>query len=71
MTVQDGEGVTYYRNTVTGETVYEKPADFVAQPELVWETLQDEEGCHYYWNTATHETTYEQPSQLSKAIIDF
>jgi len=76
--VQDGDGDTYYWNTVTNQTTYDKPAGFVDNtlPSAAasktardeeddsqgWQEVKDNDGDTYYWNTVTNETTYDKPA---------
>ena len=77
----DDEGRTYYYNTKTEETSWDRPAGFednskgnrIAKKEVVekddsacdWVEAQDDQGATYYYNAKTAETTWDRPAALA------
>ena len=75
--LQDKEGRTYYNNTKTGKTSWDKSDDFEKEikdgdanekekKEEDWVETQDDEGRTYYYNTKTEMTLWERPAALEK-----
>ncbi len=73
--VQDDEGQTYYYNTKTEETSWDKPTSFDsktkdsdAKPKEgtveEWVETQDDGGRTYYYNTKTEETSWDRPAGM-------
>ncbi|ORY05418.1 hypothetical protein K493DRAFT_252644 [Basidiobolus meristosporus CBS 931.73] len=64
------DGRTYYYNSVTKQSLWEKPADFSTPSEktqpksTVWKEYSTKDGKKYYYNTETKVTTWEAPSEL-------
>ena len=67
---QDAEGHTYYMNSATGETSWERPtpmsrviASAAASAPLKpgWIEATDDEGNVYYIHSATGDTTWQRP----------
>uniref|UniRef100_UPI00398F2958 WW domain-binding protein 4 isoform X2 n=1 Tax=Pristiophorus japonicus TaxID=55135 RepID=UPI00398F2958 len=71
------EGYTYYYNTGTGESQWEKPEGFqgssnfvqseVAQQASSWVEGLTPEGCTYYYNVLTRESRWEKPDDFISA----
>lgn len=56
-------GKTYYANSKTGATSWEKPADFGGAGASGWTAVKDPtSGKTYYHNTATGATSWEKPA---------
>ncbi len=72
--VQDDEGQTYYYNTKTEATSWDKPEGFDGEiedgdskqegTEQEWVETHDDEGRTYYYNTKTEETSWDKPAEL-------
>ncbi|KAK9729278.1 U1 snRNP protein [Basidiobolus ranarum] len=63
------DGRTYYYNSVTKQSLWEKPAELSGDSEKkpkndVWKEYLTKEGKKYYYNTETKVTTWEAPSEL-------
>jgi uncharacterized protein YbdZ (MbtH family) len=67
--VKDDQGDTYYWNTLTDETTYDRPAPMSLPPprfprkvpDPAWCPVQDDNGETYYWNETTDETAWDRP----------
>lgn len=57
------ENGTYWWNTKTDDTTYDKPAALVMAENggCAW-TLVEDPGGNYYWNVLTNDTSYERPA---------
>ena len=66
-------GRTYYYNSVSGETTYDRPEVMGPEPANAggsaadWATATAPDGRTYYYNTVTNETTYDMPAALKGA----
>lgn len=73
----DGEGRTFYNNSITGESSWDPPAGTVDVPPPYapdadalpegWGVYQDAEGNTFYANAATGETSWEKPAAAGGA----
>ncbi|TPX58374.1 hypothetical protein PhCBS80983_g03167 [Powellomyces hirtus] len=68
------EGKTYYFNTVTKQSIWEKPDALKTPMEKAlantpWKEYTTDQGKKYFYNTTTKVTTWEIPAEL-KAVLD-
>jgi len=76
--VTDENGNTYFYNTNTNETAWERPSESKSISSsnsgsslpAGWQALVDENGTTYYFNEATNETSWDPPIS-EKLILDF
>jgi hypothetical protein len=68
----EGGGYYYYSN-ITGETTWEKPANFIEQASVFlppgWTQVVDESGAPLYYNAETQETSWEVPSNTAEPSV--
>jgi hypothetical protein len=73
----DDEGDTYFHNTATGATVWERPegeagsspeSDGASLPDG-WVEVEHDDGSTFYHNAATSETVWERPAKAEVSIV--
>lgn len=65
--VQDTEGRTYYFNTDTQESTWERPAELGSRANA-WRECTSEDGKTYYYNDDTKKSAWEMPTEMAEAL---
>eukprot|EP00123_Amoebidium_parasiticum_P017142 comp23725_c1_seq2/m.40898 comp23725_c1_seq2/g.40898 ORF comp23725_c1_seq2/g.40898 comp23725_c1_seq2/m.40898 type:complete len:809 (-) comp23725_c1_seq2:212-2638(-) len=67
-----GDGKVYWHNSITKESVWEKPKELKSADEIIlskcpWKEYTSENGKKYFYNTETKTSVWEEPEELKKA----